>query len=91
MIDYRNEHYEQLDALRARIDALFPAKDGGYGDDMRRMVRLADFHADGIGWEYARSIHSILSELIGRMEQDEQDARDEDAYWSAVHDATISA
>lgn len=91
MTDYLDEHYEKCDALLARIDALFPAQDGGYGDDMRRMMRLASFHAGGIGHDYARSILSIVAELVCRMEIDQREAEAEDAYWSAVHDATVGA
>lgn len=91
MKDYLQERYDRADTLRERIDVLFPTDDRGYGDDMRRSLRLADNYAEGVTGVFCDSVHRIIGELLDRMEADDREEKAEDAYWSAVHDAQVGA
>ena len=76
-------------AMYDRIDALFPTDDRGYGDDMRRILRLAG--KPGVPPVYMRSVLSVLGELLGRMETDAIAQAEEDAYWSKMEAEAMNA
>jgi hypothetical protein len=80
---------ELIDATYARIDALFPENDRGYGDDMRRILDLANRpHFSPV---YMDSALSVLGELLGRMETDAIAQAEEDAYWSKMEAEAMNA
>ena len=71
---------DEYDRMMGRIDALFPRCDGGYGDDMRRMMRLAEHHNASWYQVYSDGIIRLLNELVGRMEADAREEAALDEY-----------
>ena len=80
--------YDRIDAMHERLDVLFPEKDRGYGDDMRRMLVLAE---DRCARHDALSILSVLNELVGRMEADAREEAALDEYVTRMEAEALGA
>ena len=82
--------YDRIDAMRVRVDALFPNKGRGYGEDMRNLLRLAEEHSRGWTLSYCESILSIVDELLIRMEIDERERIAFDEYVTRMEAEALS-
>lgn len=82
---------DDIDAIRERVDALFPANDQGFGYDFRMALRLAETHSMRLTSNYADCVLRLVDELLGRMESAALAEAEEDAYWSSVYASEVGA
>ena len=82
---------ETLIDLLTRLDAIIPATNQrGVDTDVRTLLSLC-FSSWRICETTRDAIACVCDELISRWENQIQADRDEDAYWSSVHDAEVTS